>query len=1185
MLCRQCDSESPEGVKFCVHCGAALTLRCPGCDAPHAAGQKFCGECGRQLPTTGGSEGTRVPDGSAASTAVVPAAELRLVSVLFVDIVGYTTLSEARDAEEVRELLSRYFDTARMIVERYAGTLEKFIGDAVMAVWGAPLAREDDAERAVRAGLELVDAVAALGAEVGAPALRARGGIVTGQAASMDRHANEGLVVGDRVNTAARAQSAAEPGTVYVDAITREASALAIAYEDAGAHSVKGKSEPLHLWRAVRAVAGLGGAQRERGIEPPMFGRDEDLRLLKDLFHSALEQHAARIVAISGEPGVGKSRLLWEFDKYADGLADRLLWHSGRCLSYGNGIAYWALAEIVRQRLSIAQDAPSEEVERRLSEGLQRWVPSASDREFIAPRLGVLLGLADPGLARAELFAGWRLFLERLADEAPVVLVFEDLQWSDEGLVDFIEHLLDWASKSPIFIVTLARPHIAVRPEGWPSARRGASLLALDPLAEAAMRKLLEAVVEQLPGRLRRQIVARAEGVPLYAMETLRVLVSRGALQERDGRLHLAGEFGDLDVPASLSALVASRLDALEPTERLLVRAMAVFGDSFPRAAAAALSDVAVDRLDAALAGLVSKQVLSIGTDPLSPDRGQYSFSQTLLRTVAYEMLSRRERGPRHQAAAEYLRRAFPDDGEDMAEAIAAHYLAAFRAARETDDREQLRAESLTALRRAAQRAAAVGAPEIAERAYRTAAELSEHEREQLDLTRLAGEMALRAGQIERALELFGAVVEGHRAAERTSAAAGAAALVGETLHRLERNEEAAEIVVAALAEASEDADRAALNAVLGRARSYLGDLEGAAQPLALALDGARRLGLPVVESKVLTDQGVNTLQQGDPERALSLLEDAQRTAAAAGLAEQVILAVGNIANVGLQWDLPGAADQYAEQLALSRRSGDRLRESTAASNLSYILLPAGRWDEIEALGEKLLTDMEERPGAEFVHSVLAIVQAQRGQREAARASLAQIEGWARGDDEELRFMHAAVRTCVALGADDLQQAFESGSAMLPAAVRGLGVTHDAVRQGWPDTFEAALRLNRLGQARTLLALLQEQRRLPPYLTAHLSRGRALLAVAEQDIDAAGSLLSDAIDRFGELDYLYWHACAEADLARLLLRRGEEAAAGLLEQARETLRGLGAQAALERIAASLGAETERDRRGRPARFA
>jgi class 3 adenylate cyclase len=254
MTCRACGAESPNGANFCIACGTALSAACPDCGAPHDPGQRFCAHCGAALAP---AAGVQAPVRQAA------AAELRVVSVLFVDLVGYTSLSEERDAGDVRALQSRYFETARTIVGRYGGSIEKFVGDAVMAVWGVPVAREDDAERAVRAGLELVDTVSAFGEDVGAPLLRARGGVVTGRAAAIDS-AEEGLVVGDRVNTAARVQAIAEPGTVYVDDVTRSVTSAAIAYEDAGRHSVKGKQETLQLWRADHVVAACAARSARR---------------------------------------------------------------------------------------------------------------------------------------------------------------------------------------------------------------------------------------------------------------------------------------------------------------------------------------------------------------------------------------------------------------------------------------------------------------------------------------------------------------------------------------------------------------------------------------------------------------------------------------------------------------------------------------------------------------------------------------------------------------------------------------------------------------------------------------------------------------------------------------------------------------------------------------------------------
>ena len=289
-----------------------------------------------------------------------PVAERRVCSVLFCDVVGFTPLSEARDPEAVRELLSRYFAVARTVIGRYGGVVEKFIGDAVMAVWGTPVATEGDAERAVRAALDLVAAVAELGAEAGVPGLAARAGVVTGEVAVTLGAVGEGMVAGDAVNTAARVQAAAEPGQVLVDGATQRLAGGAVGFADAGEHALKGKAEPERLWRATRVLAAVGGTQRVDGLEAPLTGRDAELRTVRELFHAAADRRVPRLVLVSGPAGVGKSRLGWEFEKYIDGLAAEVWWHRGRCLSYGEGVAFWALAEIVRQRLGIAEEDPAE---------------------------------------------------------------------------------------------------------------------------------------------------------------------------------------------------------------------------------------------------------------------------------------------------------------------------------------------------------------------------------------------------------------------------------------------------------------------------------------------------------------------------------------------------------------------------------------------------------------------------------------------------------------------------------------------------------------------------------------------------------------------------------------------------------------------------------------------------------
>jgi class 3 adenylate cyclase/tetratricopeptide (TPR) repeat protein len=1092
-----------------------------------------------------------------------------LVSVLFVDLVGFTSLSESREAEDVRELLARYFDAARTIVGRHGGATEKFIGDAVMAVWGAPVAREDDAERAVRAALELLDAVGVLGQELGNQGLQAHAGVVSGQVAALES-SNEGMVVGDRVNTASRVQAAAPPGTVLVDDATRRLTSAAIAYQDFGEHLVKGKAEPLRLWRATRVVAGRGGAERAEGLEAPFVGRDGDLRLLKELFHGALDRRSARLVAVTAEAGAGKSRLRREFSNYVDGLAQTVLWHSGRCPSYGDGVAYWALAEMVRQRFGIAEDAKVQEASARLAAGLERWVAAPADREFLEPRLGALLGVAEPRMAREELFAGWRLFFERLAEHEAVVLAFEDLQWADVGLLDFIEQLLDWSAASPIFILTLARPELRARREGWPAGRRAATMLALEPLDDGAMRALLAGLVDGLSEDAAGLIVTQAQGVPLYAIEIVRALSDRGVLVERDGRLSLDGELGELDVPASLGSLLAARLDALEPAERRFVKAMSVFGGAFSRSTAAALGQLGEEQLDGVLESLVRKQVLAISADPLSPDRGQYAFAQGMLRTVAYEMLSRQERKPRHRAAAEHLRRVFPDDGEDVAEVIASHYLDAYRAAREDPDAEMLRLEAVAALRRAAQRAAIVGAPEVAERSYRTAIELALEDAERAELTQAAGQMALQSGRLSVALELLERASASHLAAGREREAAQIAGLIGRALVRLGRIEDAVGRITAALAVLAQDSldpEVGALNAILGRSLVFAGDYQRAAQPLETALEIAQALKLPAVLSDALTTKGILYLQTGRAEEARYLLAGAIDVAERHDLPDALARAQHNSGNLGTHWDLPEAEQHFESAISLARRRGDRDLESVSAAELMAVQLYTGRWQEAESLGVELLADNAQRPGAEDLHSALAILYVMRGELDAARASLERLAPWTQSDDDEFRALYAGVAVAVRLAEGSAEEALELGQSSLPHAVQALGPSNEAVRTAWPATLEAALRLGRLEEAHRLVMLLTEQPpgHIPPYLTAQLARGRALIFAAEGQHDGVEAELVASIATLGELGYRYWLAVAQTDLAEwLIAQEGTAAAAALLEEAITIFQSLGAAPALAR---------------------
>ncbi|HEX7173068.1 MAG TPA: adenylate/guanylate cyclase domain-containing protein, partial [Candidatus Limnocylindria bacterium] len=625
------------------------------------------------------------------------------MTVLFTDLVGFTTLAEDRDPEAVRELLSRYFDTATEAVKLHGGTVEKFIGDAVMAVWGTPTAHEDDAERAVRAALEIVAAVPTLN-----PGLQARAGVLTGEAAVTLGATNQGMVAGDLVNTAARLQGVAEAGTVLVGETTRRAAERSIVFEPIGDHSLKGKTSPVPAWRAVRVVAQRGGQGRSDALEPPFVGRDEELRQLKEVLHAVGREARPRLVSITGPGGIGKSRLVWELEKYIDGVSESIYWHRGRSPSYGEGITFWALGEMVRRRARLTEDDDEATTRERIAETLAEYVPDAGERERIGPALLTLLGVEEaPAGGRDALFPAWRLFFERIAERGTTVMVFEDLQWADSGLLDFIDHVLDWSRGLPIMLVTLARPELFDRRPDWGATRRHQTALALEPLTDAAVRQLLEGLVPGLPPDALAAIVGRAEGIPLYAVEMVRGLLADGLI-ERQGEAYVpAGDLSNLRVPDSLRSLIASRLDALAPDDRGLLQDASVLGQVFSAEALAAVTGSEIVALTPRLRDLVRRELLDVETDPRSPERGQYRFVQSLIREVAYGTLARRERRSRHLAVARHYEGVGDDE---MAGALASHYVAAHEASDPGPEADAIATQARLALVGAAERAAALGA-------------------------------------------------------------------------------------------------------------------------------------------------------------------------------------------------------------------------------------------------------------------------------------------------------------------------------------------------------------------------------------------------------------------------------------------------------------------------------------------
>ena len=761
MTCTSCGSENDSGARFCNECGSSLQAGCPSCGAVNRPGAKFCNECGHTLVP--GARATP-PDVTGPTANSGRVTERRLVSVLFADLVGFTSLSDDRDPEAVREFLDGYFALARERIERYGGTIEKFIGDAVMAVWGTPVTHEDDAERAVRAAVDLLDAVGGLRTPDGST-LVARCAVVTGEAAVTLGADGQGMVAGDLVNTASRLQSVAPPGTVLVGEATVRASESAIAYEPVGDQMLRGKQLPVPAWRAVRVVAGRGGYGRSTRLEAPFVGRDDELRLLKELLHATARDRRPRLVSVLGIPGIGKSRLTWELEKYVDGLVEIIYWHQGRSPAYGEGLAFWALAEMVRGRARIAESDTPEVARGKLAEMAVEYLPDPVERSRVEPQLAALLGLGGAQATRAEeLTAAWRTLFERIADRGPTVLVFEDLHWADAGLLDFIEGLLTSARNRPIMVLALAQPELIEQRPTFGATVRNHTRLDLAPLSDEAMETLLLGLVPGIPQSALRVIRERAAGIPLYAVETVRMLLDTGHLSESGGRFRLDGDLGMLAVPDSLQSLIGARLDTLDDRSRQLVGVASVLGLSWSPSALAAVAEQPEADVRAALDGLVTREVVLYEDDATSPERGQYRFIQGVLREVAYGRLSRRDRQALHLAAASYFERTGSDE---LAGVVANHYLSALRSAPDDADQATLTALAVGALEAAAVRSAAIGAHGSAAGYLADAVELAVDEESRLRLLEARAGSLAGAGRFEAAEPVAREVVEARSGSRR----------------------------------------------------------------------------------------------------------------------------------------------------------------------------------------------------------------------------------------------------------------------------------------------------------------------------------------------------------------------------------------------------------------------------------
>ena len=1166
MRCPVCNAENADGKKFCVSCGAGLALRCPACGSPCASGDVFCGECGTPLAAT------------AAPATAAPVAERRHVSVLFADLVGFTALSESRDSEEVRELLSRYFESCRRLIERYGGTVEKFIGDAVMAVWGTPVAQEDDAERAVRAALDLVASVEALGAEVAAPGLKARVGVLSGEATVNVGAQGQGMVAGDLVNTASRIQSAAAPGSVLAGESTKRASESAIAYEEAGLHELKGKTEPVFLWRALRVVAGARGAQRSTGLEAPFVGRDRELRLVKELFHASAEDGRAQLVSVTGIAGIGKSRLAWEFEKYIDGLAGDLYWHRGRCLSYGEGVAYWALAEMVRMRCDIVEDEDTETARQKLRETIERHLPDVEERQWVEPRVAHLLGLEEgtPG-DQENLFSAWRILFERLAEQSPTILVFEDLQWADAGLLDFLEYLLEWSRSHPLFVLGLARPEFADRRPTWGAGKRSFSSLYLEPLSEQAMGELLTGLV---PGA--------AGGPP---GEHPRPRRGRASVRSRDradaarpraprpGGPCLPAERGDRDARGARDAARPRRGAAGRPERR---RAARRAGRRRPRQdlheARARHSRRAPRRRPRAASGRAPAQ-----GDRVGAGRSALARARPVLLPAGH-----REEG-RVRDALEGRAESQAPRGRPLPLLVVGHGGGRDRRggrvslSRRVPGRSRSRGRrrdqghgSRSARQGGRARGVARGDGE-AQRAFERAVELTDDPLVQAELHERAGVLAWGGGRpaeasshYEQSIELFEAQGATHPAARvgaRLAEAMWDRGRLGEALARMDA-------AFDVLAEDEPDEDLAVLAAQLGRFMFFGGETVRAAECIERALDLAEALSLPEVLAQALTTKAVILTSRGRKREGLVLLRYALQLAREHDKPSATLRAGFNLADALAQADrYEEGAEAVREGLALARKVGNRYWELALLGQV-FPFFAIGAWDELVEMIEQLPEErwLEARQAFTSVLTSGVAAAAHRGRLEQAHGIVRMLDELTESADVQERSAIACGKALLCLVDERPEEALRLAERSMEV-VETMGVSQEYVKEAYFIAGEAALALGDVAKIEELVAMIEV---LPPgsssqFLQGHCLRLRARLAVLRGDADEAERLFKRAAARFRELGVPFYLAVTALEQGEWLVEQKRAEDAGpFLEEARELFEELRAAPWQERAAQALG---------------
>ena len=640
---------------------------CPSCGTENADDAKFCSECGASIAV------------------VTPAREARkTVTVLFCDLAGSTSLGERLDPESLRSAIERYFDRMQGVLESHGGTVEKFIGDAIMAVFGVPQLHEDDAVRAVRAAADMRDALAELNQELEAElgvSIAVRTGINTGEVVAGDRTAGQRLVTGDAVNTAARFEQTAAAGEIVIGERTYDLVRDAVEAEPLDPLALKGKADAVGAYRLLSVHRGAAG--HERRLDAPMIGRERPLRTLLDAFEGTVADRTCHLFTVLGPAGIGKSRLVREFGSHVDDHGVLLM---GRCLSYGEGITFWPVAEMAIQAAGIDEDDPPEEARA----ALRRALGDAPEAEAVAGQLADLLGIGGGGPVEAS----WaiRRFLETLALRRPVVAVFDDIHWAEPTLLDVIEHVADWSRDAPILLLCMARPELLEERPGWGGGKRNATSVHLEPLSEPEADALIENLLglPALTAEIRERIRAAAQGNPLFVEEMLEMLLDDGVLVQKDDEWVATVDLTTVQVPPAISALLAARLDRLSSEERTVLDSASVIGEVFEvDALRALLPEPLQPRTDEVLGALLRKDLIRPTSSDLGAREG-LRFRHILLRDAAYDAVPKADRAALHRSFALRLEEMLGERSSEFDEFIGYHLERAHRLRSELGLRDEL---------------------------------------------------------------------------------------------------------------------------------------------------------------------------------------------------------------------------------------------------------------------------------------------------------------------------------------------------------------------------------------------------------------------------------------------------------------------------------------------------------------